>query len=185
MGEPVNQVLQAIVDAARDATGAAGAWALSLRGDRLRAMAAAGERAGERVGADMPASSGTAGFVGSSGQPIALSPRRADPRLADGLASHLGRPPASVLCVPCVYDEAVVGALELVDKAGGSSFSFDDVELVTLLASVAGAALVTGAPTPAVRTPGELAAELADLSVSDPAGYARLATVLDALLGRG
>ena len=89
----------------------------------------------------VPVGAGTVGYVVSSGQPMAIAPRGADPRLSEGLGARLGRMPASLLCVPCHHEDAIVGALELVDKAGGAPFSIDDVELVTLLGGIAGAAL--------------------------------------------
>jgi sigma-B regulation protein RsbU (phosphoserine phosphatase) len=181
----MNAVLQAIAGAARDATAATAVWALALEGGRLRALAAAGEHAGELIGAQMPAGEGTAGYVISSGQPIAIAPRGGDPRWSEGLAGRLGLQPRSVLCVPCLHQDTVLGALELVDKAGGGPFSFDDVEIVTLLAGIAGAALAAAGAEVAVRPPNEIAAELSRLSSTDPAAYARLATVLEALLARG
>jgi phosphoserine phosphatase RsbU/P len=181
----MNPVLQAVARAALDATGAAASWVLALEGDRLQAVAAAGERAGELVGTRLSAGGGTPGYVVSSGQPIAIAASGGDPRLGDGLAPRLGRPPVAVLCAPCLYDDAVVGALELIDKAGGKPFSFDDVELVTLLGGIAGAALSVSGPEPAVRPPTEFSAELAQLASSDPVAYAKLSVVLEALLARG
>ncbi|HXW79170.1 MAG TPA: GAF domain-containing protein [Acidimicrobiales bacterium] len=181
----MDPVLQSVASAALDATGAAASWVLALEGGTLRAVGAAGERAGQLVGAQMPAGSGTAGYVISSGQPLALAPRGSDARLAGGLGAHLGRRPTSVLCVPCLRDDVVLGALELVDKAGGAPFTFDDVDVVTLLAGIAGVALdVAGTEVPA-RPPAEFGAELAHLASSDPAAYARLSVVLEALLARG
>jgi sigma-B regulation protein RsbU (phosphoserine phosphatase) len=181
----VNPVLQAIARAALDATGAEASWVLGVEGDRLRAMGAAGPRVGELLGVAIPVGAGTVGYVVSSGQPMAIAPRGGDPRLSEGLGARLGRMPASVLCVPCHHEDAIVGALELVDKAGGVPFSFDDVELVTLLGGIAGAALsVAGAEVPP-RPPAELAGELVELAGSDPAAYARLSVVLEALLARG
>jgi phosphoserine phosphatase RsbU/P len=181
----LNPVLQAIARAALDATGAEASWVLGLIGDHLEAMGAAGPQAGELLGVVVPVGAGTVGYVVSSGQPMAIAPRGADPRLSEGLGARLGRMPASLLCVPCHHEDAIVGALELVDKAGGAPFSIDDVELVTLLGGIAGAALsLAGAEVPA-RPPAELASELVELSSSDPAAYARLSVVLEALLARG
>jgi phosphoserine phosphatase RsbU/P len=181
----VNPVLQAIAGAALDATGAAASWVLALEGERLRAVAAAGERAGELVGELLSADVGAPGYVVSSGQPIAIATSGGDPRLGGGLADRLGKAPTAVLCVPCLHDDAVVGALELVDKAGGKAFSYDDVELVTLLGGIAGAALSVSGLETAVRPPAEFSAELAQLASSDPVAYARLSVVLEALLARG
>jgi len=181
----MNAVLQAIARAALDATGAEASWVLSLEGERLRVVGASGRGTAELLGSELPVGTGTAGYVVSSGQPMAIVPRGADARLADGLGARLGRVPASILCVPCHYDDPVVGALELVDKAGGAPFSFDDVELVTLLGGVAGAAISALGAEVTVRSPAEFATELALLAASDPEAYARLSAVLEALLARG
>ena len=181
----MDAVLQAIARAALDATGAEVSWVLLLDREQLLAVAAAGPRAGDLLGSELPLGVGTAGYVVSSGQPMALVPRGPDARLAEGLGARLGRSPASVLCVPCHDDDVVVGAIELVDKAGGAPFSFDDVELVTLLGGIAGPALRAGGPQEAVRPPAEFAIELAHLASSDPPAYARLSVVLEALLARG
>jgi phosphoserine phosphatase RsbU/P len=181
----MNPVLEAVARAALDATGAGAGWVLALEGERLRAVATAGERAGELVGTQLPAGAGPAGYVVSSGQPIAIAPRGGDPRLGEGLAARLGQPATAVLCVPCFYDDAVTGALELVDKAGRRPFSFDDVELVTLLGGIAGAALGVAGTETAARPPAEFSAELTQLARSDPAAYARLSVVLEALLAHG
>ncbi|HTT91897.1 MAG TPA: GAF domain-containing protein, partial [Acidimicrobiales bacterium] len=181
----MNPVLQAVARAALDATGAGAGWVLALEGDKLRAVGAAGEGTGELYGTQLPAGAGTAGYVVSSGQPIAIAPRGGDPRLGGGLGARLGKPATAVLCVPCFHDDAVVGALELVDKAGRQQFSYDDVELVTLLGGIAGAALGVAGPETAARPPAEFSAELAQLASSDPTAYARLSVVLEALLARG
>jgi phosphoserine phosphatase RsbU/P len=181
----MNAVLEAIARAALDATGAEASWLLSLEGERLRAVGAAGPGTGELLGSELPVGVGTAGYVVSSGQPMAIVPRGADARLAEGLGARLGRVPASILCVPCHYGDAVVGALELVDKAGGGPFSFDDVEVVTLLGGIAGAAISALGAEVTARPPAEFAPELARLAASDPEAYAGLSAVLDALLARG
>ena len=111
-------------------------------------------------------------------------PRADDPAADEGVVGVLGIRPASVLCVPCAFDDEVLGVLELVDKVGGA-FSFDDVELSTVLANIAGSALRDQGPTVSVRPPDELAADLRQLSAADPTTYVRVATVLEALLARG
>ena len=93
-------------------------------------------------------------------------------------------PPACFVCRACETTSSSV-PWSFVDKAGGAPFSFDDVEVVTLLAGIAGVALgVAGMEVPS-RPPAEFGAELAHIASSDPAAYARLSVVLEALLGRG
>jgi GAF domain-containing protein len=178
-------VLQALLDAAVTGTGGTDGWLLALRDDALRVVAASGPSAAIALGESVAADAGTAGFVVKSGQPIALAPRPGDIAVTSGLAAIVGRVPSSVLGIPCESDEGVVGALEVIDKAGGGTFTFDDVELATLLAGVAGVALQALRLDSDVPGPGELSGELQDLAQSDPSRYATVATVLSVLIAGG
>jgi len=178
----VNLVLHTILREAGAVTAAGQGWILEPKGDELEVVAAIG--AGDLVGRRVPAEGGTAGYVLASGQPVAMMPRPDDPASQAGVVGLLGLSPSSVLCVPCAHDDDVLGVLELVDKAGGA-FSFDDVELSTVLANIAGSALREQGPAFSARPADELAGELRQLSATDPAAYVRVATVLEALLARG
>lgn len=183
MNQGADSVLQAIVRSAVDGTGASQGWMLRVDAATLRVAAAAGADAPRLLGVDIPAGRGTAGFVIESGEPLALASRSGDRRLQEGLVELLGQSPTSVLTVPCATEEDIFGALELVDKVSASSFSFDDAELVTLLASVAGAYLAHGAvQTPPVPGPAQMAADLERLADTDPARYAVVAAALSAWL---
>jgi GAF domain-containing protein len=175
-------VLTSITEAAVGATGSSHGWLLALDADGLEVVAAVGSGTAKLVGRRVPAGSGAAGYVAASGQPLALSGGARDSRLSEGVVAELGQRPASVLCVPCVTDDDVVGAIELIDKHGGEGFSFDDVELVTLLGGIAAPALAASAGGAAVTDPEHLAGELARLADADPARYAMVASVVEALL---
>jgi GAF domain-containing protein len=180
-----NPLLQAVLRAAIDATGATQGWLLATTGDELVVRAAVGAD-GQILGARVPLHSGFAGYVASSGQPLAMSPRRDDERGAEGVAALVGTRPQSVLAVPCGTDDSVHGVLELVEKVGGGPFSFDDVELATLIAGIAGAALASDAATGSeAPSPRELGDNLVHLASADPARYATLATFLAAVLNDG
>jgi GAF domain-containing protein len=172
-----------LVAAAVDTTDAAHGWLVVRDGDEICVRAAAGEQAGKLVGARVPAGSGLAGYVLSAGHPIALSSGTDDARLAEGVPSIIGRTPANVLCVPCLDDDVITGALELIDKAGGSGFTFDDVEFATVLAQVAGVALSSHLEAPtSVPDAAALARELERLQAREPLRYVAVATLLTALL---
>ena len=180
LGDPV---LQAITEAAVGATGAAQGCVLRADGEELQVVAAAGgDHPGDLLGVALRAGSGAAGFVVASGQPLALSPTGRDPRLERGVA---GSRPTALLCVPCAADGVVAGALELVDKAGGGRFTFDDVEVATLLGGIAGVALARGGTAPAVPAPAELGAELVRLAAAHPGRYAPVAGAVAALVAGG
>jgi sigma-B regulation protein RsbU (phosphoserine phosphatase) len=185
-GDPADAVLHALTQAAVAATGASDGWLLAVDATGLRVVAVADGTTAPALGVSLVADGGSASFVAASGQPLAVAPRGDDPRFSEGMAQVLGRRPTSILSVPAATDDGVVGVLELVDKAGGGNFSFDDVEVVTMLADIAGVALTQSgrATGPAVPRPSELGGELERLAAADPVRYSAVAAAVAALLGR-
>ncbi len=176
-------VLQAVLQAAADATQADFGWLTAVDGEAgLTVVAAVGEGTEALVGMTAPLGEGASGFVAASGQPLALTARPDDPRVSTGIAARLPHPVSSVVCVPCEGVDDVVGTIELVERRGGS-FSFDDIELATLLAGVAGVALGerrTVAPPP---DPASVTADLQQLAEVHPERYDAVRTLLAGLLG--
>ena len=174
-------VLASLCAAACTATGATSAWVIAVTGDRLSVVAARGA-VGSRVRGLVVDVDGSAGFVAASGQPMALTPRPGDQNVAGGVLGAVSIVPSSLLSLPCIDGDGVVGVLELVDKLGGERFSFDDVEIGTLLASVAGPALQQRSQQPRAASPDSIAAQLRALADDDPARYAQVAWVIAQLL---
>lgn len=180
-------LLDVVIAAAVDATVAGRGWLLAVGAGELVVVAGYGDDAGARVGSRGPIAHGWGGFAVASGRPLALAPDAGDPRFTDDLVVGDDRRPASLLCFPCRHGGAIVGALQLVDKAGGALFSVDDIEVITWLVDVAGAAIAEAArgivtPPP---DPDVLGMELHQLAAGNPARYATIAGVLNELLQAG
>jgi GAF domain-containing protein len=175
-------IFDAIVTAAVDVTAATVGWLLMIDDDELVVVAAAGGASPQsRVGRRVPVA-GTAGLVISSEQPAAIeTPENETSNMGAG---GLDGNPAGVLAAPC-GDEEVLGVLEVARPEGTETFTFDDVEEVTLLARVAGAALEElEEAMAAVPSPVELGAELERLAATDAVRYAALARMIDPVLGQ-
>jgi len=179
MSHEIHRTYQALVEAAVKATGAESGWLLRIDDATLTVTAA--------VGGDDPSSSigtlrsatGATGHALAAGYPTALRVRN-DDHSNDGVGGAIGVP-SSVLSAPC-NDGDVVGVLEVANAQSGS-FSFDDVEVVSLLADIAGAALADqGNAGVSVPSPAELSSELSSLAQRDPLRYASVATVVVAML---
>lgn len=84
---------------------------------------------------------GIAGLVAMTGQPMAISNARSDPRHASPIAEQTGYMPDSLLCVPLVFEDEVVGVLELMDKEAAGAFDNADIEVLGLFASLAAVAI--------------------------------------------
>jgi GAF domain-containing protein len=170
-------LLHVVARAAVEATGAARGAIVMREDGELRVVGVAGEGAGRSVGEIVPPDSQTVGFVLSSGQSLSLGPRE------DPSSSGVER---AVLCVPCMSEHGVVGALELVGPPGGEPFPLDATGLAMLFGQVAGVALVqAGGGGSDVPSPAELGAELNRLAAADPERYATVSSVVSALLSHG
>lgn len=157
-------------------------WIVASLDESRYIAAAAGPNADQLLGRHI-GDEGSASFVIGSGQPLAISPRGDDDALGRSMAELTGRHPTSILSVPCSMGGDVLGALELVDKAAGDRFSFDDLELVTLLAGIAGAALAEPDRRSNQRFSADgLADALKSLAISEPARFDSVAAVLAMLL---
>jgi len=108
--------------------------------DRLVFEVAAGEQGQGVVGLAIGSGEGVAGFVFSTGQPMALADVGADSRFGRSAAEQTGYVPRSLIAVPLADDEGVLGVLEVLDKREGA-FDLRDVELASVFARQATVAI--------------------------------------------
>ena len=87
--------------------------------DRLVFRVAAGPEGGGVVGLEIAAHEGIAGYVFSTGQPLAVADVVADPRFERTTAERTGYVPRSLLAVPLVDEEGTLGVMELLDRRDG------------------------------------------------------------------
>ena len=135
-------VLRSIVEATAALFGAEAA-SIALHDpatDRLVFEVAAGEHGQGVVGLAIGSGEGVAGFVFSTGQPMALADVAADARFGRSAAEQTGYVPRSLIAVPLADDEGVLGVLEVLDKREGS-FDLRDVELASVFARQATVAI--------------------------------------------
>jgi GAF domain-containing protein len=144
-GDPETALLQSIVDATVTLFDAeAASIAIFERDpDRLEFRVAAGEQGAGAIGLSVPPSKGIAGFVFSTGQPLALSDVLSDPRFDRATAERTGYVPRSIAAVPLVDERGAgtVGVLQLLDKRTSPTFTLRDMELLGVFASQATAAI--------------------------------------------
>jgi hypothetical protein len=93
------------------------------------------------VGKRFPIDQGIAGYVVMTGQPIAISNVEQDARFNRDFAQSTGYVPRSILAMPLVSGERVIGVMEVLDKIDAASFGMQDMELLGLFASQAAIAI--------------------------------------------
>jgi GAF domain-containing protein len=112
---------------------------LDEENDELVFEAVAGEGAEALIGQRIPSSTGVAGWVLVTRQPLVLEDVGSDPRFAREVAESTGYVPQGLMCVPLLHDERSLGVLNVLDRA--SQFTLEEMELLGLFANQAAIAL--------------------------------------------
>lgn len=138
-------VLRSVVDAAVALIRAeAASIALYDPGtDRLVFRVAAGEQGQGVVGVTIGSDEGVAGYVFSTGQPLAIGEAASDPRFGRAAAELTGYLPRSLLAVPLTDDAGTIGVLEVLDRRDGAPFDLGDMEAASIFARQATVAIRT------------------------------------------
>ncbi len=147
------------------------------RTDELVFEAVAGEGSETLLGQRIPSSTGIAGWVLVTRQPIVLEDVSADPRWGGAeIAAKTGYVPRGLMAVPLLHEEEPVGVLNVLDRPQESRFTLEEMELLGLFANQAAIALD-------LLRKGRRAKAVLDDAGADVGVVARIASSLDALEG--
>ncbi|MDP9227338.1 MAG: GAF domain-containing protein [Actinomycetota bacterium] len=139
------ELLRSITSAAMSLFGAAACSLALLHEDQeeLEFYVASGAGADEVVGMRVPLGQGIAGFVVSSGQPIAIEDVSRDPRFAAAFAAGTGYVPRSILAMPLETEREMLGVIEVLDRRtqGGGLEGSGEMEMLSLFADQAALAI--------------------------------------------
>jgi GAF domain-containing protein len=177
--EAHRRLLQATVEVARGIFSAKAATVFLYDGetDELVFEAVAGAGSDSLIGERIPSSTGIAGWVLVTRQPLVLEDVTEDPRWGgQAIAERTGYTPKGLMAVPLIHEEDPVGVLQVLDRPQQVRFSLEEMDLLGLFANQAAIALdLLGK---ARRARGVL-----EDSGSDIEALARLAGRLDELEG--
>ncbi len=141
--EQYRALLQSIVEVARAIFGAKASsiFLLDEASDELVFEAVAGEGAGTLVGRRFPSSTGVAGWVLVTHQPLVVENVAEDPRFGREAAESTGFVPKALMAVPLLYQERALGVLEVLDRPQDEPFRLAEMELLGQFANQAAIAL--------------------------------------------
>jgi GAF domain-containing protein len=136
-------LLQATVETARGIFHAKAASVLLLdeENDELVFEAVAGEGAGTLLGRRFPASTGVAGWVLVTRQPLVIDDLAKETRFSREAAESTGYVPRGLMAVPLLADDDVLGVLEVLDRPEGVPFTLAEMDVLGLFANQAAIAL--------------------------------------------
>lgn len=141
--EGYRSLLQATVEVARAifSAKAASVFLLDEEAEQLVFEAVAGEGAGELVGRRFPSSTGIAGWVLVTRQPIVIEDVTSDTRFSREAAQSTGYVPKGIMAVPLLVEERTLGVLEVLDRPTDSRFTLAELDLLGAFANQAAIAL--------------------------------------------
>jgi GAF domain-containing protein len=177
--EAHRRLLQATVEVARGifSARASSVFLYDETTDELVFEAVAGEGSETLLGQRIPSSTGIAGWVLVTRQPLVLEDVTQDPRWGGHeIAERSGYVPRGLMAVPLLHEEDPVGVLNVLDRPQEARFSLEEMELLGLFANQAAISIDL------LRRARRAKAVLEDAD-ADTAALARLAARLDALEG--
>jgi GAF domain-containing protein len=178
--EAHRRLLQATVDVARRifSARASSVFLYDEETDELVFEAVSGEGAEALLGQRIPSSTGIAGWVLVTRQPLVLEDVTEDPRWGGREISELtGYVPKGLMAVPLLHEEDPVGVLNVLDRPQQERFSLEEMELLGLFANQAAIALDLLGRARRARA-------VLEESGADVEALARLAGRLDELEGK-
>jgi len=84
---------------------------------------------------------GIAGWVAAHGEPVIVNNAHQDRRFSSFVDDSFGFRTNSLICVPLIVQGRVIGVIEVLNKFSGEAFTDTDLDLLTILASMAAVAI--------------------------------------------
>jgi GAF domain-containing protein len=109
--------------------------------DELVFEAVAGGGSESLVGRRFPSSTGVAGWVLVTRQPLVIDDLAQDTRFSRDAAESTGYVPRSLMAVPLLVDDRVLGVLEVLDRPNVEPFSLAEMDILGLVGNQAAIAL--------------------------------------------
>ena len=193
--EAFRSLLQSTVETARAIfhAKASSVFLLDEETDELVFEAVAGEGAETLLGTRFPSSTGVAGWVLVTRQPLVVDDLTKDTRFSRDAAASTGYVPRGMMAVPLLAEEKALGVLEVLDRPAGIPFTLAEMDLLGLFANQAAIALdllqrarraqAALAGEGELAALGRFAARLEDATEETRAAGLQLLAALEQLLG--
>ncbi len=141
--EAHRSLLQSVVDVARAILNAKASsiFLYEEETDELVFAAVSGEGSTSLPGTRIPSSTGIAGWVLATRQPLVVEDLTSDPRFAQHVAADTGYVPKGLIAVPLLRQDRALGVLEVLDRPHRPGFALAEIDLLSLFADQAAIAL--------------------------------------------
>lgn len=137
------ELLRSVTETAKELFQAAACSVALLTDDQSELVYHVASGAGREdvEGMRIPSSSGIAGWVVTSGQPMAIEDTSTDERFNRAAAERTGYVPTSILAMPLETERRMIGVISVLDRQGHPAGSAKDMELLAIFANQAALAI--------------------------------------------
>ena len=137
------ELLRSVTDAAKELFQAAACSVALLTDDQKELVfhVASGQGREDVEGMRIPSSTGIAGWVVTSGQPMAIEDTATDERFNRQAAERTGYVPTSILAMPLETERRMIGVISVLDRQGHAAGAAKDMELLSIFANQAALAI--------------------------------------------
>ena len=131
----MEEVVNFVIDLAMDSIAAESGSVLfaDTSGRELYFAAARGPKASEVMDFRVPMGEGIVGFCSKEGVSLAVSDAQNDPRFYEDISESIGYETDSLLCAPVQFQGRVYGAIELINRDGGSTFTSNEMNALSYI----------------------------------------------------
>ncbi len=131
MEEVVDFVMDMVVDKLNAESGSI--LFADVSGRELYFATARGPKADEIMDFRVPMGEGIVGFCSREGVSLAISDAQEDPRFYEEISKALGYETTSLACSPVQHEGRVYGAIEVINKHGGSTFTGQEISAMAYI----------------------------------------------------
>ncbi|MDD5687309.1 MAG: GAF domain-containing protein [Elusimicrobia bacterium] len=140
----VDSVLKKIGTAAERLTNTMASSIMILDDDKksLYFKVASGDKGTILTKLKVPVGEGVAGWVAKNKEPLIIQDVKTDARFTGKIDSESGFQTKSILCVPLIVNNELIGVAEVLNKVDGSQFTEDDKTILISLSGFAAVAIL-------------------------------------------
>ena len=141
--QDLDQLLELIIETATRMMDAKASSLLLLdqKSKKLHFKVATGEKGTDVKQFEIDLGQGIAGHVAETGEPLLIPDVAKDPRWYKEISESIGFRTQSIACVPMKLKGGIIGVVEIIDKADGSSIRKEDLKILSVFADLAAQAI--------------------------------------------
>ena len=141
--QDLDQLLELIIETATRMMDAKASSLLLLdrKTQKLYFKVATGSKGTDIKQFEIDLGQGIAGYVAQTGEPLLIPDVAKDPRWYKEISESIGFKTQSIACVPMKILGEIIGVVEIIDKADGSSIRDEDLKILSVFADLAARAI--------------------------------------------